>query len=558
MADKDDDRPSARDGTQQSEEVSSKETAGLSRRHFMAAGTGAAAAALVAHGAAFDGQAQERRQRATNASEYYESFDEPPVEYSRDGVLRATLRVAEAVIPVRENTGLRLERTRCYNGLVPGPTLKLRPGEELKIRLINELPGNPDAHCGKDHVNRPHCFNTTNIHTHGLHVSPKAASDNPFLKIEPQTEYQYCFRVPEFHPPGTFWYHGHRHGSTAAQVMNGLAGALIIEEPKGQQIVPEAKDLVWMLQEVTGKEAEKVYTCDHPRLSVTVNGKFQPTLRLRPGEVQRWRFISATGMPGSYADLRLLDENGKQQEMVLIAIDGYALRRAQKRSEYVLPPGGRADFLAQLLRPGRYSLMKRRFQGQARDQVLAWIDVEGALQKMSLPERMPQLPPFLNPITDDEISRRRTMRWQICPGQARGTTCEHFLDAKSCSELSQDELVRNAFLIDGKPYDPDRVDHSIKLGTAEEWEIVNETGAEHPFHIHVNHFQVVREGVPPEEWVWQDTVSLPADGSVKIRSRFRNYAGRFLLHCHILLHSDLGMMQNVEVLGDGLEPCKPA
>ncbi|MBV9960335.1 MAG: multicopper oxidase domain-containing protein, partial [Acidobacteria bacterium] len=108
-----------------------------------------------------------------------------------------------------------------------------------------------------------------------------------------------------------------------------------------------------------------------------------------------------------------------------------------------------------------------------------------------------------------------------------------------------------------KPYDPERIDQSVKLGAVEEWEIVNETGSEHPFHIHVNHFQVVRAGVPPEEWTWQDTVSLPADGSLKIRTRFRTFDGRYLLHCHILLHSDLGMMQNVEVLGDGVEPCRP-
>ncbi|HEX8137920.1 MAG TPA: multicopper oxidase domain-containing protein [Pyrinomonadaceae bacterium] len=539
---------------QQSEKSASNEAAGLSRRRFLAAGTGAAAAAaLLPRGRAFGGQAQ-RRTAATPA--YYESFSEPHVEYSRDGVLRTTLRVIEADVPVREDAGVRVERTRCYNGMVPGPTLKIRAGEELRIRLINELPAG--AHCGNEQVNQPHCFNTTNIHTHGLHVSPLAPSDNSFLKIEPQTEYEYCFRVPEFHPAGTFWYHAHVHGSTALQVMNGMAGALIIEEPEEQRLVPEGRDLVWMMQEIVGGAAEKVYTCDHPHVAYTVNGRFQPTLRLRPGEIQRWRFINATATPGGFANLQLHGDDRSQHEMLLVAVDGYPLRRMQRRTEYILPPGGRADFLVQLPRSGRYRMMKLRFQGQARDQALAQIEVGGRPLSVQLPRRLPPSSPFLNPITDDEISNRRTVRFQVCPDQARGDVCRRFPHAGLCSGLKGDEMVRNAFLINDKPYAPERIDHSIKLGTAEEWEVVNESGAEHPFHIHVNHFQVVQEGVPPEEWVWQDTVSLPAEGSVRIRSRFRNYHGRYLLHCHILLHSDLGMMQNVEVAGNGLQPCKPA
>ncbi len=484
-----------------------------------------------------------------------ELFSEPRVEYSRSGTLRTLLRVVEADVAIREDSRLRVERTRCYNGQVPGPTLRIRSGDNLRIRLINNLTKNPDSSCGHEHLNRPHCFNTTNIHTHGLHVSPQAPSDDPFLKIEPQADYEYCFQVPEFHPAGTFWYHAHVHGSTGLQVMNGLAGALIIEEPEGQQVAREAKDVVWMIQEIMGREAEKLYSCGHPHSLSTVNGKVKPGLRMRPGEVQRWRFINATATPGGYAILELLDGNDKPQEISVIAIDGYPLRRMRKAKNYNLPPGGRVDFLVRVMRPGQYRMFKKRFQGQSQDQELAFIDVEGKPANMKLPERLPPLSSFLDPINDNEISRRRTVRFQICPDQARGDTCKHFPDAKVCSG---DEPVNNAFLIDGKSFDPDRIDHSIKLGTAEEWEIINETGAEHPFHIHINHFQEVREGVAPKDWIWRDTISLPKDGAVKIRSRFRNYPGRFLLHCHILLHSDLGMMQTVEVVGKGIGPCRPA
>jgi FtsP/CotA-like multicopper oxidase with cupredoxin domain len=530
----------------------------LNRRNFLAAGTAIGLTPLADHKSSFSQTRRQSPQKQNSAqANYYEAFSEPVVEYSRDGVLQTTLRIIEADIPIREAGAVRIERTRCYNGQTSGPTLKIRPGEQLKIKLINELPENSDALCGKEHLNQPHCFNTTNIHTHGLHVSPKSPSDNSLLKIEPQTEYEYCFQVPEFHPPGTFWYHAHVHGSTALQVMNGLAGALIIEESKDQQILPEAKDLVWMIQEIVGKDAVKVYTHDHPMVAFTVNGKFQPTLRMRPGEVQRWRFINATATPGGYANLQLLDSNGRLQDMYMIAVDGAPLRRIQKVTQYILPPGSRIDVLTQLSATGKYRMMKRRFQGRAQDQVLAIVDVGGKSMNMKLPAQLPTLPAFFNPITDNEITKRRTLRFQICPDQARGDVCKKFPQAGKRVGAAHDQ-VTNAFLIDEKPYDPSRIDQSIQLGAVEEWEIINETGAEHPFHIHVNHFQVVREGISPEDWIWQDTVSLPQNGSVKIRSRFRTYSGRYLLHCHILLHSDMGMMQNVEVTGEGTGPCKPA
>jgi FtsP/CotA-like multicopper oxidase with cupredoxin domain len=483
--------------------------------------------------------------QVNSAAGSFGPFTKPQLETSSNGVLQTHLRVVQADVPVPGSE--RLERTRCYNGSVPGPTLRLRPGEQLKLKLSNELQAQGE-HCGKDQINRPHCFNTTNIHTHGLHVSPQSPSDNSFLHIEPQTEFQYSFQLPENHPAGTFWYHAHVHGSTGLQTMNGMAGALIVEEPDDEKLVAESSDLVWLVQELMGADAEKLYSCHHPLAPYTVNGKFQPALTLRAGEIQRWRFINATATPGGFMDLQLLDSRDRPQEYMVLAVDGYPLRSRLRRTSYVLPPGGRVDFLVRLRAAGKYKMLKRRFQGQARDQVLAWIDSTGTPLNTTLPATLRSLPPFLKPITDAEIVKRRVIRFQVCPDQARGDVCKGFPDAKLCTGRNGDELLTNAFLINGKPYDPDRVDHTVKLGTAEEWEIVNETAAEHPFHIHINHFQVMQPGVAPEYWPWQDTVSLPANGSVKIRSRFRDYPGKFLLHCHILLHSDLGMMQNVEVV----------
>ena len=122
--------------------------------------------------------------------------------------------------------GYRLS-LRSYEGNIPGPTLRLRPGEVLRIRLVNDLPPNPDP-VPLD-MALPHHFNTTNFHSHGLHVSPGGISDNIFRSMEPGQSYDIEIAIPADHPRGTYWYHPHHHGSADVQMTSGMAGALIVE-----------------------------------------------------------------------------------------------------------------------------------------------------------------------------------------------------------------------------------------------------------------------------------------------------------------------------------------
>ena len=84
------------------------------------------------------------------------------------------------------------------------------------------------AHVAVSGVPPKSVFNTTNLHTHGLHVSPKCNSDNVFVDIQPGCGFSFEFKIPKSHPAGTYWYHPHVHGSTAVQVSSGAEGALII------------------------------------------------------------------------------------------------------------------------------------------------------------------------------------------------------------------------------------------------------------------------------------------------------------------------------------------
>src|SRR5262249_54872784 len=136
---------------------------------------------------------------------------------------------------------------RNYNGKLVGPTLHVRPGDTLRITLKNEL--DPETDTGA--LDTMHGFNTTNLHTHGLNVSPSGDSDNVLREVGPGKTASYVIKIPANHPAGTFWYHAHKHGSVAGQVGSGMAGALIIAG--GQDNVPEiaaAADRVLVLQQI--------------------------------------------------------------------------------------------------------------------------------------------------------------------------------------------------------------------------------------------------------------------------------------------------------------------
>jgi FtsP/CotA-like multicopper oxidase with cupredoxin domain len=145
-----------------------------------------------------------------------------------------------------QKDGLDPVELRSYGGCKSGPAIYVKPGDTVRVDLINGL-DKDDPSC---FANPPSglglpagvgCFNTTNLHTHGLHVSPAGNGDNVLLNISPQTKFQYEINVPADHPAGTFWYHAHRHGSTAMQVASGASGVLIVKGDR-PYVPPSSQD----------------------------------------------------------------------------------------------------------------------------------------------------------------------------------------------------------------------------------------------------------------------------------------------------------------------------
>lgn len=253
-----------------------------------------------------------------------EDLAEPQALASRDRVLKLNLTAA----PARVRVGGREASVLAFNGSLPGPTLRVRAGDTIRVTLHNGLQA------------------PTNLHVHGLHVSPQGNSDNPFVSIDPGGSFDYEFTLPEDHPPGTCWYHPHRHGHAADQVAAGLNGAIVVEDPDQ---VPVTRERVLVVSDLSLDAAGNLAKVDQMQRmmgregeNVLVNGQLRPQLRAVPGERERWRIINAC--PSRYLRMAL-----DGQQVRLLSRDLGRLPIPEDVTEVVLAPGNRVELLVDTL-----------------------------------------------------------------------------------------------------------------------------------------------------------------------------------------------------------------
>src|SRR5262245_34739728 len=217
---------------------------------------------------------------------------EPEVRRSANGVLSTSLRCGYAY---RDIGGMHLY-LRCYEGGL-APTLRMKPGETLKIRMANHFPPNRDFL--PSNISHPHRFNNTNFHFHGAHCSPSGIADNVMRSMRPGGTYDIEIALPADHTRGTYWYHPHHHGSADAQVASGMAGAIIVEGDFAE--VPEitaARERVMLLSQVVFDAFGMIedFGTLFPETAtrfLAINGQRRPTISMQPGEVQRWRLVGS-------------------------------------------------------------------------------------------------------------------------------------------------------------------------------------------------------------------------------------------------------------------------
>ncbi|MGO9238005.1 MAG: multicopper oxidase family protein [Methylocella sp.] len=524
----------------------------LSRRLFLAAGSSIGTSLLVRSFPATapgSGEAQAAEHLHDGLDDAYDAwkdfvpgapFIEPEVRRSVNGELRTTLRLQYAY---KDIGGYRLF-VRSYEGAIPGPTLRVKPGDVLRIKLINDLPPNRDPVPVIHSL--PHQFNTTNFHAHGLHVSPSGISDNVMRIMEPGKSYDIEIAIPADHIRGTNWYHPHAHGSADVQIASGAVGALIIEGDF--EDVPEiaaAQERLLVLTEAvfdsfgTIENFETLFPETAARF-LAVNGMREPTITMRPGEVQRWRILHAGWQDDLFLEfqghtLHQIARDGTPLSRMDLSVPRTPEHASDNPKALLIAPGQRIDVLVKAGAPGSYEFRAIPYnQGYSSPTgPLARIVVTGDRLSMKLPAKLPPSPE--KTISDQEITGTRVLTFSATHPEVEAT--EHWQEFR--------------FQIDGKVFDPNRVDQRVRLGAVEEWTIINEHKDDHVFHIHINDMQVTKvNGEPLPEPIWVDTMIVPHNGSITFRSRFLDFTGKYMLHCHMMNHEELGMMQVVEVYAD--------
>ena len=490
---------------------------GINRRKFFQLSGGATAAALLA-------QCTQGRSLSVKADTALTQVS------SHQGLLQFDLEAIAQSVTLGDRTADLL----TYNGQVPGPRLEARPGDTVQIHFTNRL-------------RQP-----TNVHYHGLHIPPTGTADNVFLEIAPGASHTYEFQIPPDHAAGTFWYHPHYHGLVAEQLFGGLAGLFVVRG--ALDAIPEiqaAQEEFLVLKDFALDSSGQIPDPDYSASMLgrrgdllTVNGQFNPTLILAQGGLLRLRLLNASSSRFFWLTL-------EGHPLQLIATDGGAIGSPVALQDLMLAPGERAEVLVQGNRPpGTYRLLNHpvnlapggfggmigggmmgggmmgggsgSYPAQTNPETIATLTYQGSVQPQPLPTRLITVDPLPPPQTERQFTLTHAM------GRGMGM-----------------DMV---FLINGRPFDHHRIDTRVTLNSVEDWQIRNTGMIPHPFHLHVNPFQVIsRNGQPPAFPAWRDVVVVNPGEQVRIRIPFRDFAGQTVYHCHILDHEDRGMMGILEI-----------
>jgi FtsP/CotA-like multicopper oxidase with cupredoxin domain len=457
----------------------------------------------------------------------------------------------------------------------------------------------------------------------------------------------YCFPLPKYdatmrmgQSPGTHWYHAHKHGSTALNVANGMTGVFIIEGPYDDQLHAyyhnKLQEQVLMLQQLSTAPFPLITGVfdpngppGAPKPRISVNGRLNPVITMQRGEVQMWRIVNGAfrdaikvayfaknppppgppnpcATPSKDVKWRQIAQDGVQfnvanYDKTASGNVAFNLAAANRADALVKAPAAAGSYTLCIVRNIGLALQSPQPSDPAPPTALLTVTVGNQVSPAMdfiTHDKFPTFPGFLKDITASEITRHRTITF-----------------------------ASNHKWIDGKPFIDGHISQQMLLDTAEEWVVKNEANdKQHPFHIHINPFQIVelfepnkqnqpcpidpndpttfdpdakgfkpcQARQPPGPWVWWDTFAIPAgqqlditaqcpakgsgaivvadcppqlqkytqcgvqsDGNVhcietvagwfRSRSRFVDFTGQYVLHCHILIHEDRGMMQLIEV-----------
>jgi suppressor of ftsI len=437
----------------------------------------------------------------------------------------------------------------AYAGKTVPPVIRVSPGGIIRLRYVNNLPSRPDEECATGP-----CANMSNLHFHGLHVSPERPQDDVLTMMSmPGETLNYKVVLPSYSPPGLYWYHTHPHGESARQDLDGMSGAIVVDGI--DRYYPELRHLrerVLILRDHNMEHSDAASrerilrqveipashcgtsTEQNPERVMTVNGEIRPQIPIDPGERQFWRIVNAS--PDRYVDLQL---SGEQLEIV--ALDGMPLsyhdhnRRTRKLDHILIAPAGRVEAIVTGPPSGSRSTLGTRCVDTGPDgdpnPAMVIADVVSTGHASSPPRNVPATSGLA---VYKEISRPKIYRLEASEPDFTVTFTED----------------KSGFYINGRKFSMDDGPMlRVRVGSMQHWRVVNATQELHPFHIHQIHFLAYAEnGVRSESPEWLDTVNvLYGSGTVDLIMDFTDpiIRGMSLFHCHLLSHEDKGMMAKI-------------
>lgn len=412
----------------------------------------------------------------------------------------------------------------AYDGTVPGPTLRLRQGERLSVRLDNALP------------------EPTTLHWHGLRL-PNAMDGVPGVTqdpVAPGQSFDYGFALPD---AGTYWYHS--HVNSAEQGARGLAGPLIVEEPAaaGDPLAADREE-VWLLSDWRLTEgaqlAEPITTmmdASHGGRvgnTVTLNGFIPEAWPVTAGERVRLRLVNA-------ANARFFALNFEAHDPWVVAVDGQPCTPfLAEQGRVLLPPAGRVDLVVDLTgRPGkRFAVTDDAYpRGAYRLLEIAYRDAP-PLRSEPLPDPAP-LP--ANPLPEPDLGAAETLH-VLLEGGAMGGMAEGRLGGRTMglrALAQQGKVWALNGVVAGDREHP--LLGALKLGRSYRLVLENHSAFPHPMHLHGHHFKLIaRDGVAETRGIWHDTVIVGTERRVELAFVADN-PGDWLFHCHVPEHMMAGM-----------------
>jgi len=492
----------------------------LSRRQLL---TLSATTALFASGAAW------LRQRGA-ASRRLASQLPAPLNPRRSQA--GLLEVALTAQPSRWTIEQTAIEALSYNGLPIGERLEVQAGDTMRVTLHNQL-------------DEP-----TNLHFHGLHIPPTGRGDNAFLHVEPGETYTYEFELAKNHPALMAYYHPHHHGLVAKQVLGGLGGAIVVRGELDQ--IPEIKAAreEWVILKDFAPDFARPPQGQEHLIGrqgnwLTVNGQQNPRWTLPQRGLLRLRLLNAS--PARVFDLAI-----EGHTFHLIGTDGGAIERPVELERLVLAPGERADVLVKGDQPsGTYRVLDYTplasppmVHGSKAESMSGMTGMSGMDHQTSTSDSATNAPQPAPPTPIATIQYGEAVDPLSVP--------QHLATIAALPEpttthritlghgMTANEML---FLLNGQMFDPQRVDVRTRLGQVEDWEIVNRGMTAHSFHLHTNPFQVISYNDQPATLrAWKDTINLKFGDVVKLRTRYDDFAGLTVYHCHVLDHEDMGMM----------------